>query len=438
MSAIPLALNADTPDQAPQGPVGFFWQRLDALESRYQRLWLEAEDSPPQIGCRHSWWARRTNARHCRRLIENLARRIESYPERSLERREWRREVKEEVRQFGEGHLGWPEEYRKLLVADEFYQATVRFCRRARRFDPAMNLEDVGQALRNVWIVNSLQMMLDFEIVLTPAVFAYSMLYPITDNYLDDPGVSLDSKEAFNHLLGQSLEGFEGRALDGRQRDVLHLLSLVEAQFPRAHHPEVFASLLAIHRGQIESLEQQAATALVNQSEVLKISVRKGGASVLADGYLAAGRLSPGEEDFCFGYGVFLQLLDDLQDIEHDLEAGHRTLFTLAATSGSLDRITKKLFWFMNRVVNGSERFAAPRYRAHRDLILRNCVGLMVSAVAEHPKFFSLRFRRHLERQWTMSLGAMRRLRRRSAKRLRAAGDALGRTQEVGSFLELL
>lgn len=51
---------------------------------------------------------------------------------------------------------------------------------------------------------------------------------------------------------------------------------------------------------------------------VLALSVAKGGASLLADGYLVRGELGPGEAELCFGYGVFLQLLDDLQDVAAD------------------------------------------------------------------------------------------------------------------------
>src|SRR4030067_480163 len=49
--------------------------------------------------------------------------------------------------------------------------------------------------------------------------------------------------------------------------------------------------------------------------------------SVLANGYLVAGRLDPADEDFCFGFGTFLQLADDLQDVAEDADCGHRTLF---------------------------------------------------------------------------------------------------------------
>ena len=39
--------------------------------------------------------------------------------------------------------------------------------------------------MRNVWIGNNLQMLLGVPVCLTQGLFAYSMLYPVTDNVLD-------------------------------------------------------------------------------------------------------------------------------------------------------------------------------------------------------------------------------------------------------------
>ena len=70
------------------------------------------------------------------------------------------------------------------------------------------------------------------------------------------------------------------------------LVSLIESQYRRAEHPEVFASLCAIHRAQERSLELHRAAA-TGAGDVLEIIFEKGGTSVLADSWLAAGTLAP-------------------------------------------------------------------------------------------------------------------------------------------------
>ena len=50
--------------------------------------------------------------------------------------------------------------------------------------------------------------------------------------------------------------------------------------------------------------------------EIIKISFKKGGLSVLTDAYLIKGTLSLDEIIGAFGLGIALQLIDDLQDVK--------------------------------------------------------------------------------------------------------------------------
>jgi len=60
-----------------------------------------------------------------------------------------------------------------------------------------------------------------------------------------------------------------------------------------------------------------------------KFQWKKGGTSVLADGYLVNGEMTEEEALFAFGLGVALQLVDDLQDTSRDMAVNQHTLFTL-------------------------------------------------------------------------------------------------------------
>ncbi len=394
-----------------------FWRDLEVLKARCSALWWEVGTETPVLGETVGRRRQRDNARETGRLIDDLAARVEAYPETEPERLAWREATRETVRRFGEERFGWPGGYRDLLFADEIFAATQEFARQARAFDPAIALEDVGQALRNVWIMNSIQMLLELPVGFSPAIFAYSMLYPYTDNYLDDSGVSGAAKEAFCRDLGTRLAGEEVVARDARQREIFRLIEQIEGQFSRGSFPEVYLSLLAIHRGQAKSLSQQGRVQSPYESDLLGISIEKGGSSVLADGYLVAGRLTPEEAEFFFGYGVFLQLLDDLQDASADRQANHMTLFSLTAGRWPLDRLAGRLLGYIRRVLQASPRFAGPGLAAVRDLIERNCTSLLVAAVADNETLFSRAWVRALEEQWPLDFAAMRKLRRRGRKR---------------------
>jgi hypothetical protein len=393
-----------------------FDTRRASVCHEFLTLWAATPVVMPELGPRVSFLRQRSNARATARLIDELAAEIEQLPEGASERRAWRDSIRERLQRFGQERLGWPEGYRSLMFGDAFYEASIAFAREARAFDPRFTFEQLGQALRNVWIGNCLQMLLDRPVELRPGLFAYSMLYPVTDNWLDDPDVSSDLKRSFNERLGQRLAGRPVRAGDERDTAVCRLVERIEQELPRDDFPSVYASLLAIHDGQVHSLDQHGGTDLTS-AELASISFEKGGSSVLADLHLVSRVTDPMEERFAFGYGVFLQLLDDLQDVEVDLGAGHETLFTRAARRGPLDELTARLARFIDNVLSGDGRFSGPDFTDRLDLIRRNCLALLVSSVADHRKRFSRRFRRDLERQWPLSFRAQRRLRRRAIRR---------------------
>ena len=102
-------------------------------------------------------------------------------------------------------------------------------------------------------------MLLDRPVELRPGLFAYSMLYPVTDNWLDDPEVSTSAKRSFNERFGRRLAGLPVSPADERDAAVGRLVERIEDEWPRDRFPSVYASLLAIHDGQMRSLAQQGA-----------------------------------------------------------------------------------------------------------------------------------------------------------------------------------
>ena len=408
--------------------------RAAALRDEHARLWEATPPVMPGLGSPVGWLRHLSNERAARLLVDALAADVEHLPDGERERRAWRESARERLQTFGEERLAWPAGYRRLLFADAFLAASLAFAREARAFAPDLPVESLGQALRNVWIGNSLQVRLGLPVELGPGLFAYSMLYPLTDNLLDDPALDGRAKRAFNERFGRRLAGLPVRAAAEDEAAVFELVRRIEGQFPRDAFPDVHESLLAIHRGQVRSLGQHDPG--LSDGEIVAISLEKGGSSVLADAYLVAGEVRPDDERFAFGYGTFLQLLDDLQDVAADLEAGHQTIFTRAARRGVLDEPAARLARFVDRVLD-AEPLTDLEAADRRDLIRRNCRTLLVGAIAEQPRRFSRRFRRAIEREWPFSFGAMRRLRRRAERRLRNAAARLVERTGAPSLLDL-
>ncbi|MGH9696911.1 MAG: hypothetical protein ACRD5Z_22385, partial [Bryobacteraceae bacterium] len=195
----------------------------------------------------------------------------------------------------------------EALLRDDFSAIARDLAAWARALDAGVSTVDILQACRNAWTACGLQALLGEPPRLTPAIFAYSMLYPYSDNYLDDKHISWAAKLRFSARFRQRLAAGELAPGDALENTIWDLVSRIESQWPRKAYPAVYDCLLAIHRAQEKSLAQQRA-AWLSDADILRLSFAKGGASVLADAYLAAGSLSEVERNFAFGWGVLLQL----------------------------------------------------------------------------------------------------------------------------------
>jgi hypothetical protein len=228
---------------------------------------------------------------------------------------------------FLETVFDFERDHLKLILSDEFKNVSKDFFYKARAFGPELKPEGIYQGMRNVWIMNGIQLMCNVPVRITPSVFAYSMMYPYSDNFLDDPEVSSAEKEIFSRRFNRRLHGENVTPASHTDEQLYRLVGMIEDEFPRTSFPGVYESLYAIQKGQTESLEMTTENGLSDE-KILEICFEKGGASVVADGYLVAGKLTREQEQALFGYGVYLQLLDDIQDVKEDSLAFTKTMFS--------------------------------------------------------------------------------------------------------------
>jgi hypothetical protein len=311
------------------------------------------------------------------------------------------------------------------LLTNEFLPVGTDLISWARQFDPSLSMPDIIQACRNAWTACGMQPLLGLPVRLTPAIFGYSMLYPYSDNFLDEHGVSAEEKIHFSRRFRLRLQGEMLATRNEREAALWALVGLIETQYPRELYGQVFDALLAIHRAQEDSIRQ-----LGGNADLLRVSCAKGGTSVLADAVLARPDLSFEEKAFAFEWGVLLQLGDDLQDVREDLRRGSRTLFSTAVLRGErLDALALQLLNFgeavgrrMDALPHGSEVLKSLLKMSWRQLIVR--------AISDSYEFFSDEFLRESE---TWSPFRFEFLRSRQA-RVASAGGLYSRIFEA--FLE--
>jgi hypothetical protein len=294
-----------------------------------------------------------------------------------------------------------------MLESDEVWEVTLSFVHRARSFDRQLDAEALSQALRNVWVMNWIQIAGGRRVKLSNSIFGYSLLYPYTDNYLDGMAVETAEKLRLGDRLRSSLEGRAPAASARLEKRIFHLVRLIEQDWPREQNPGIYLSLLAIHDAQLRSVKEQAPGKA--NANLLCTEVFKGGSSVLADAYLVLGKPGSLFEEFFFGLGVLLQFLDDLQDQTADARDGQRTLFSTAPSPACLDRTTSRYYHFLSRVLDDSARppgLPEPLFQEVR----RSCAVIMLMAIAQNSARYSVDYLQSLEPNSPVSFAYLNRI----------------------------
>lgn len=327
-------------------------------------------------------------------LVEDEAKRLKRRPG---ERARVQERIVAAFPRFASLALGLEDDAVHMLTGG-FLPIGTQFAQWARRFDRDLSMADTIQACRNAWTVCGIQPLVGDQMRLTPAIIGYSLLYPYSDNYLDDEGIRPLRKLEFSRRFRDRLCGLRLEPQSRHETKVWAMVRLIEDQFPRYRYPQVYECLLAIHQAQEDSLAQLRQKPRRMRADLLELSFAKGGTSVLADACLSHGFLSDLEAKFAFRWGVLLQLGDDLQDVEQDLENGSSTLFSRAAREGiALDQLVRQLLLFSEGVADKADQLPDGD-RALKRLLRGSWRSLILMAVARAHRRFSPGFLAELER----------------------------------------
>ncbi|PRR80998.1 hypothetical protein [Clostridium vincentii] len=328
-------------------------------------------------------------------VIDKVSEYVKSMPKEESKRDQWEKDGETLLDEFIEKDSILKMQYIEEKLKEGISKSTKEFIKAARDFDKKLPGEDIGQAMRNVWIINMLQAVFQDNIKFSRAIFGYSMLYPYTDNYLDNTKISKEDKKQFNNRFSLRLKGKKVLDQNRYEEKVYKLVDNIEEVFPRLEFPRVYESLLKIQEGQIKSLMQQETVTVPYDTDIMGISLEKGGASVLVDGYLIRGDLNKEEEEFCLGYGFLLQIADDLQDVKEDLKNSHMTIMSQLAGKYDLDPLANKL---INFTVDFMDNHNCLKGKDNlRELIKNNSLMLILFSIILSREYFSDKYVKKIE-----------------------------------------
>jgi hypothetical protein len=383
------------------------------LTDHFTRLWWEADISLPPLGRAYTTSEQAERERCMQAAIDALARLATKEPPRtSDEKRSLRGQIDSHSVELAQALFNLEDRHIQSIRASGFIEAAQAFTRQAQAFDRSLSAEDIFQASRNAWSMNLMQMLMGLPIEVTPAVLAYSLLYPYTDNYLDDPAVPETAKRAFNQRFYHRLAGETVKPANRQEEIISTLVEMIEGQYERSLFPRLYDSLLAIHTAQTKSLTLLRHNTSPYAVDVLGICFEKGGTSVLADGYLVAGSLTSEQMETDYYYGTFTQLVDDLEDIQRDLKDGLMTIFSKTAMHWPLDQVTNKTMNYGAHFLQYLERVSPPEMAGVQEIFNLSIQPLLMMSAGLNNACYSREYIAALEAHFPVRFAFLRKQKR--------------------------
>ncbi|MCJ7666250.1 MAG: class 1 isoprenoid biosynthesis enzyme [Actinobacteria bacterium] len=363
----------------------------------FTTLWLECSTQIPLLGVTYSYKGKLSSETQLEEFLQRIKKGQGNRTKPKVNNTSYTKVIFPAIRTLLKSAFNFEDNHLDIVLSDSYIEATKKFIKKGHRFDPKICMEDIFQACRNVWIMNGIQSMMGLSVDLTPSVFAYSMLYPYTDNYLDNSHTTSESKIIFSRRFQQRIEGEKVVPGNRDEKIIFDLIGMIEDQYERSCYPKVFESLLAIHHGQTKSISLLDTSSPLSEKDVLEICIEKGGASVLANGYLVSGSLTESQERFLFGFGAYLQLVDDIQDVSEDSRAGLLTPFSQALSQTALDKFVNRTFNFGIRVMDHINCFKGSNLDSLKNLMEKSIIILLIESVGLNDEFYSRSYAQKIE-----------------------------------------
>lgn len=290
----------------------------------------------------------------------------------------------------------------------EFEESMEGFTKRVEAFDKTLSRESIWQAMRNYLIYAIIVNLQGEDQNCRDTILGYSLLYPYTDNYIDEQHRKNKDKHSYNNLIRKALSGEDICPKNQWEEKTKQLLMLVLNHYAdnKYRQKEAARLLLLMLKAQEKSLLQiyRFGTKKPSKEEILRISACKGGISVFLDYMFSidfhAASVTEEERRFYLSFGLILQIADDLQDMEEDKKNHIRTLITACRNKKERQSIVNRLFHFAHACIS---EFSPKNPQLHM-FMLQNCQLMLLAFVAQNKKYFSKSYLEKIEPHLPVSL----------------------------------
>lgn len=225
------------------------------------------------------------------------------------------------------------------MLKHGFLDVSIDFYAKSRQFDDQLSIDEIYQSLRNIWVLSILKVFDQQKVSLNRANLSFSLLYPYSDNFLDDPNISSSKKYRFNKEFQELVFGHQTNQPTTLPEKIIQLVENLHQEIPIKEYPKFYQEVQALFHAQGSSISQQIDSFDESPELPLLISANKGATVVYANQELIKkNSISENLRDLLYVYGMIFQLVDDLEDLQEDRQENLVTYFTLLETSELLDQ----------------------------------------------------------------------------------------------------
>lgn len=368
---------------------------IETFDQHFTDVWKNSDISFPKVKRRYSESEQQSREQSFDEMMRKLEALKSHQQLKKIKKNQPENTFFPVLKTFLHDIFDFEEKQLEIILSESFRNVSRDFFYQARVFGPELSPENIYQALRNVWIMNGLQLVMGLPVEITASIFAYSMIYPYSDNFLDDAFVTAAEKLDFSERFNRRLHGDDVMATNFTEAQLFKLVSMIESQYTRHLFPEVYESLYAIQKAQTASVELLIKNNL-SQSETRRICFEKGGTSVLADGFLVAGKLGIQQQQALYGYGVYLQLLDDIQDSREDADSGTNTMCSGVAGT-EMELFVNQTIHFGRTALQEMNCFDASNVEIFLQLMNHSIETMILESVGLNPASYPDSYLQQLE-----------------------------------------
>ena len=218
--------------------------KLNTHFEKIKKCWLDSDPTFPDFLKEVPYTQKLHNEQYLQSVADQFKEQLNKFSRPSIRKKEEKKKLFLMVKKImTEETIIGIHQSMDTHTLESYQEELIEFLRHVRTFSPELPFESIGQGIRNYIVYIMFNELNKKRPGFNTACFGYSMLYPFTDNYIDNKAYSNQDKQNYNRLIRDKLEGKKVTPSSSYERKTCELLDKIEASYPIAINLSIAQSL---------------------------------------------------------------------------------------------------------------------------------------------------------------------------------------------------